>query len=454
MVEEQVGLDNIKLPGAKKRSSLLCAMIVHVAVECMSFDDLIPHLHWIRAQFPALSEEVNGQPVIFLDAPGGTQVPQYVIDAVRNYFVHSNANTHGAFVTSQRTDEIIQAARSAMADLLGCDSDEIVFGPNMTTLTFALSRAVARNLRPGDEVVVTRMDHDANVAPWKSLEERGVAVSTVDINPDDCTLAMDDMARKITERTRVVAVGWASNAVGTITDMAEVVRLGHAVGALVFVDAVHYAPHGPIDVRALDCDFLACSPYKFFAPHLGVLYGKRAHLTCLRPYKVRPASEKSPSSWETGTNNHEGLAGLLAAIEYLTELGRRVNPVATDRRQKLLSAMAAIRRFEGGLIKPLVRGLLKIPNLTFYGIADAEAVERRTPTVSVRIAGFSPSELARHLGRRGMFAWDGNFYALGLTERLGVEANGGLLRLGLVHYNTGEEISRVLEALNIIARGH
>lgn len=408
---------------------------------------LAPHLDWIRGQFPALTQAVAGQPVIFLDGPGGTQVPWRVIDAIGDYLVYSNANTHGAFATSSRTDATIAGARAGMADLLGCEADEIVFGPNMTTLTFALSRAIGRELQPGDEVVVTRLDHDANVAPWRALEERGAVVRVVDIDVKDCTLDMADLTRRINPRAKMVAFGWASNAVGTINDVTEVVRLAHAAGALVFVDAVHYAPHGPIDVRALDCDFLACSPYKFFGPHLGVLYGKRAHLTRLRPYKVRPATEESPECWETGTQNHEGLAGLVEAIEYLAELGRRVAPGTAQRREALLAAMEAIKQYERGLAERLISGLLAIPGLTFYGITDPARFDRRTPTVAVRLAGYSPRELATYLGEQGIFTWDGNYYALSLTERLGVESSGGMLRLGLVHYNTVKEIERVLDAL-------
>jgi cysteine desulfurase family protein (TIGR01976 family) len=415
--------------------------------------DLAPHIGWIRAQFPALAQKVNGSPVVFLDGPGGTQVPQRVIDAVGDYLARSNANTHGGFPTSRRTDSTIAEARQGMADLLGCDQDEIVFGPNMTTQTFALSRAIGREVTPGDEVVVTRLDHDANVAPWRALEERGAAVRVVDIHDTDCTLDMDDVARKITPRTRLVAVGYASNAVGTINDVSEVVRLAHAVGAWVFVDAVHYAPHGPMDVRTLDCDFLACSPYKFFAPHMGVLYGKRAHLAKLYPYKVRPASDVSPDRWEIGTQNHEGLAGVAASIDYLAELGRRISSVATDRRAALLAAMEAIRRYERELVEQLINGLLKIPGLTIYGILDPARFAWRTPTVAVRLAGgYTPQELAGYLGERGMFTWAGNYYALSLTERLGVESSGGMLRLGLVHYNTAEEVERVLEILTNLPR--
>jgi cysteine desulfurase family protein (TIGR01976 family) len=406
---------------------------------------------WVRAQFPALAQKVNGSPAIFCDGPGGTQAPQRVIDSMRDYLVYSNANTRGAFATSRRSDETIAEAHAAMGDLLGCDRDEVVFGPNMTTLTFALSRAIGRELGPGDELVVTRLDHDANVAPWQALEERGCAIRFVDINPADCTLDMADLARQLTGRTRLVAVGYASNAVGTINDVAEVVRLAHAAGAMAFIDAVHYAPHGPIDVRALDCDFLACSPYKFFGPHLGALYGKRAHLTRLRPYKVRPVSEQIPDRWETGTQNHEGLAGVTAAIDYLAELGRRAAPGATGRRAALLAAYEAIRPYERSLAARLITGLLAIPGLSFYGITDPARFAQRAPTVAVRIAGHSPLELASELGKRGIFTWDGNYYALNLTERLGVESSGGMLRIGLVHYNTAEEVDRLLAALGEVA---
>jgi cysteine desulfurase family protein (TIGR01976 family) len=409
-------------------------------------------LTWIRAQFPALAQEVNGHPAVFFDGPGGTQVPQRVIDAVADYLIHHNANTHGAFATSRRTDETIDAARAVMADLLGCAADEVVFGPNMTTLTFAISRAFGRDIRPGDEIVLTRLDHDANVAPWKALEEQGAVIQMVDIDTEECTLDMADMARAIGPRTKLVAVGYASNAVGTINDVATITRMAHAVGALVYIDAVHYAPHGPIDVQALDCDFLACSPYKFFAPHMGALYGKREHLARLRPYKVRPASDDIPDRWETGTKNHEGLAGVTAAIEYLAELGQRIKPAAT-RRVALVQAMEAIKAYERGLSERLIAGLLAIPGLTFYGISDPARFDMRTPTVAVRLAGRTPRELAEALGRRGIFCWDGNYYAINLTERLGVEADGGMLRIGLVHYNTAEEIDRLLEALNELRTG-
>ena len=408
-------------------------------------------LGWIRHQFPALAQEINDQQMIFFDGPGGTQVPRSVIDAMSDYLTRSNANVHGAFATSGRTDALITSARAAIADFLGCDSDEVVFGANMTTLTFALSRALGRELQPGDEIVVTRLDHDANVAPWYALEERGAVIRVVDINVEDCTLDMVDLERQITNRTRLVAVGYASNAVGTINNVAAVVRLAHAVGALVFVDAVHYAPHDPIDVRALDCDFLACSAYKFFGPHVGVLYGKHEHLTRLRPYKVQPASEQVPSRWETGTQNHEGLAGLVAMIDYLTELGRRVSPSVEKRRVTLVAAMEAIQQYERELCEQLVTGLLQIPGLILYGITDPARFAWRTPTVAVRLTGHTPYTVAKALGDRGIFTWNGNFYALKLTERLNVESSGGFLRIGLLHYNTVEEVHCLLKVLNEIA---
>jgi cysteine desulfurase family protein (TIGR01976 family) len=402
---------------------------------------------WVRAQFPSLRQSVNSHPAIFFDGPAGTQVPQQVIDAISGYLLHSNANNCGAFATSKRTDETIAEARAAMADLLGCTAKEIVFGANMTTLTFALSRAIGRELAPGDEIVVTVLDHDANFSPWKALEERGVVIRKADIHEADCTLDLDDLKSKITSRTRLVAVGYAANAVGSINDVDEVVRLAHAAGALAFIDAVHYAPHGPIDVRALDCDFLACSTYKFFGPHIGVIYGKAARLQQFRPYKVRPQYDSLPDRWETGTLNHECLAGVTAAVDYLASLGRHVAPGVADRRSALLAAYAAIQQYERSLVSSLIAGLLAIPSLKFYGISDPQRFDYRVPTVAVRMDGYTPLQLAEYLAEQGIFTWDGNYYALNLTERLGVEKEGGLLRIGLVHYNTQEEVDILLRAL-------
>ncbi len=405
----------------------------------------------VRSQFPSLSQIVAGRPAIFLDGPGGTQVPQSVIDAISDYLKHSNANTGGAYATSRRTDAVVAQARAAMADFFACDHDEIVFGPNMTTLTFSISRSIGRELGPGDEILLTHLDHDANVSPWRALEERGATVRFAEINPDDCTLNLADLTRKINHRTRVVAVGYASNAVGTINQVEEIVRLAHQHGALAYIDAVHYAPHGPIDVRALDCDFLVCSSYKFFGPHMGILFGKREHLKKLQPYKLRVSSNDVPNRWEWGTLNHECIAGIEACVEYLAELGRRADPSAPTRRAALLAAYSAIQHYERSLAKILIRGLLAIPGLKFYGIADTAKLDQRCPTVAVRIADHTPLELATKLGDRGIFTWDGNYYALNLAERLDVQKDGGFLRIGLAHYNTAEEVQAVLDALREIA---
>jgi len=428
-------------------------------------------LTWIRSQFPSLSQTVNGQPAVFFDGPGGTQVPQRVIDAISNYLARNNANTGGAFQTSRATDQVIADARAAMADFLNCAADEVVFGANMTSLNYAISRAIGRELSPGDEIVLTLLDHDANFSPWKALEEKGVTIKAAKFNPADCTLDMQDLARQITNRTKLVAVGYASNAVGTINDVKEVVRLARQAGALSYIDAVHYAPHGLIDVRALDCDFLVCSTYKFFGPHMGVLYGKREHLKRLRPYKVRPNSDNIPNCWEWGTLNHECIAGIKACVDYWEELGRRTcgagilaredGGVATgvadrnvrptrDRREAIIAAHAAIHPHERALMERMIAGLLAIPGLRLYGIGDSARYDNRCATIVVRIEGHTPLELATKLGERGFFTWDGNYYALNVTEQLDVERTGGFLRIGLVHYNTMEEVERMLGALREI----
>jgi len=414
-------------------------------------------IHWVRDQFPSFRRKINGYPAAFLDGPGGTQVPQCVIDAISDYLVRCNANTHGQYPTSRESDQLIAEAHQAMADFLNCDADEVAFGPNMTTLTFALSRAIGRTLKAGDEILVTRLDHSANVSPWAALEELGVKIQRVDINDSDCTLNLDDLKSKLNSRTRMVAVGYASNGVGTVNPVAEITKLAHEVGALVFIDAVHYAPHGLIDVRATDCDFLACSPYKFFGPHSGVLYGKRDKLRALRPYKVRPASNDLPDAWETGTQNHECMAGVLAAVDYIADVGRRSEshlskdarsgaPVL-KRREALEAAYAAIHSYERQLTEKLIGGLLAIPGVTVYGIRDPNRFDHRVGTVSIRMKGHSPHKIATKLGDKGLFTWDGNFYALDLTERLGIEDQGGLLRIGVLHYNTEEEVDRLLHEL-------
>jgi cysteine desulfurase family protein (TIGR01976 family) len=405
---------------------------------------------------------MGGEPVIYADNPGGTQVTRACVDAITAYLVETNANTHGAFLTSQRTDTLLAESHAAMADFLNAASPrEIVFGPNMTTLTFAISRAIGRTLKPGDEIVVTALDHDANVAPWLALqEERGVTVRVVDVDLATCTLDMADMRAKITERTKVVAVGYASNAVGTINDVEIIIRWAHEVGALAYIDAVQYAPHAPIDVQALGCDFLACSAYKFFGPHLGIVWGKLEHLERLAPYKVRPASDAAPDRWETGTQAYELQAGTLATLEYLAALGQPYSKAARSlfqgmkgRRLALHAAMAGIQAHERDLIVRLLAGLKALPGVTLYGLVDdtdASQMARRVPTVSLTIAGHRPRALAAALAQQGIFAWDGNYYALTLMERLGLEEHGGALRIGLAHYNTADEVDRIVAALRDI----
>lgn len=402
-------------------------------------------LDWIRSQFPAFSTQVGGLPAAYFDGPGGTQVPQRVIDAVADAMAYSNANTHGAFLTSRRADAILAEAHAAVADLLGCDADEVVFGPNMTTLTFAISRAIGRELSAGDEIVLTALDHDANFSPWKALEERGVVIRVADFRKEDCTLDLDHLLGLISSKTKLVAAGYASNAVGTINPVARIAEAAHAAGAWMFVDAVHYAPHGPIDVRAIDCDFLACSAYKFFGPHQGMLYGRRALLERLRPYKVRPADDHAPDRWETGTQNHEAIAGVTAAVGYLAEIGERAGATGT-RREKLLTAMRTIQACERGLAERLIAGLLAIPGLEFFGVREPERFGERAPTVAIRLAHESPRQTAERLAALGLFVWDGNYYALNWSERMGLQP-AGAVRIGLAHYNTVDEVERLLEAL-------
>ena len=415
-------------------------------------------LTWVRSQFPSLAQRVSGHPAVFLDGPGGTQVPQRVIDAIADYLATNNANTGGAYATSRSTDAMIAEARAAMADFLNCDADEVVIGPNMTTLTYAMSRAIGRELGPGDEILLTLLDHDANFSPWKALEEKGVTIRTANFNPADCTLEMHDLASKMTSRTRLVAAGYASNAVGSINNVAEIARLARQAGALSYIDAVHYAPHGLIDVRALDCDFLVCSTYKFFGPHMGVLYGKHEHLKRLQPYKVRPNTNNIPNCWEWGTLNHECIAGIKACVDYWEELGRVAAgprpawtgqcPVPTlTRREAIVAAHRAIHPHERAMTEKMIAGLLQIPGLQLYGISDPNRFDHRCATIAVRIEGHTPLELATRLGDRGFFTWDGNYYALNVTEQLDVEKTGGFLRIGLVHYNTMEEVERLLAAL-------
>jgi cysteine desulfurase family protein (TIGR01976 family) len=404
-------------------------------------------LETIRAQFPALNRPIDGKLPLFLDGPGGTQVPRRVIDAIGEYLARWNSNCGGVFSTTRASDRLLDEAHAAVADLLGASSpDEIIFGQNMTTLTFHVSRSVARTWEPGDAVCVTRLDHDANVRPWVlAARDAGVEVRFIDIR-DDGTLDLDDFARKIVG-VRLLALTCASNALGTMPDVAALTTSAHAAGALVYLDAVHYAPHAPIDVRAWDCDFLACSAYKFFGPHVGILWARRDLLESLPAYKVRPATESLPGRWMTGTQNHEGIVGVLAAVEYLETMGNQ----GPTRRARLVEAMTTIRAYETSLAAKLLAGLAARPAWRVWGLSHAEELPHRTPTFAITHATRPALEVAEQLALREIYAWSGNFYALELAERLGVEARGGFLRLGLVHYNTADEVERTLSALDEVS---
>jgi cysteine desulfurase family protein (TIGR01976 family) len=403
----------------------------------------------IRARFPALSLIQDGRPMAFFDGPGGTQVPDSVIDAVSRYYREANANHGGAFATSERSDAIVHDAHAALADLLGVDADEITLGPNMTTLTFHVSRSIAATLRPGDEIVVTGLDHQANVDPWiAAARDSEAIVRILEPNLTDCTLGLDALDEILNERTRLVAVGWASNAVGTINPIREIADRVHRAGAWLYVDAVHAAPHLPLDARAVDADFVACSVYKFFGPHLGALYGRRAIMDSLPAYKVRPASHK----FETGTGNHEGDAGAAAAVDYLADLGARYGGAAggDSRRERVLAGMRAIRAYELDLYRYLAGRLAELGGVRVLGLTTDADMERRTPTAAITIEGVKPRAAAEELGRQGIAVWDGDFYATGLIERLGL-APDGVVRIGLTHYNTRAEVDRLIEELARLA---
>jgi len=414
----------------------------------------------LRSQFPALQQtDANGRPYVYFDGPGGTQVPQQVMDAMADYFVRANANCGGHFITSRRNDDIIDQARTAMADFINAPSAaEIVFGANMTSLTFSFSRAIGRMLQPGDEIIVTHLDHDANIAPWAALEEKGIIIKWADFKCEDCRLDLDHLASLLNAKTKLVAVGYASNAVGTINPIAEIAAMVHAAGAWLWVDAVHYAPHGPIDVQGAGCDFMVCSAYKFFGPHVGALWGRLDLLEQLAAYKVRPSITTPPQKFETGTLNHEGLAGVSAAIDYLAEMGRHYSNQLpstsvgahneySGRRRELKQAMDAIMAYEKPLFVKLLTEIQKIPGTRIYGIIDPMEFDQRCPTLAFTREGFTPSQIAEHLGNQGIFVWHGNYYALSVTEKLGVEDSGGMVRVGLAHYNTAEETDRLITAL-------
>ena len=406
----------------------------------------------IREQFPSLD-----RPAVFFDNPGGTQIAKQSLERISRYLLECNANHEGAFATSQQSDAVLHEAHAAMADFLNASSpDEIVFGQNMTTLTLHISRSLARTLNPGDEIVVTRMDHDANITPWTLVaEDRGCKVTWVDFDVEDYTLKLDEFEKALEKKPKIVAFGYASNATGTINPVRKLTKLAKDSGALVYIDAVQYAPHGPIDVQNIGCDFLVCSAYKFFGPHVGILYGKLELLEDLKAYKVRPAPDDPPGKWMTGTQNHEGIAGVLGALEHFEWLAEQfaetqkrslAEEKITGRRQNLVAAMTAIRAYEFELSRALIEAVQAVPGTRIHGITNIKRLDERVPTVSFTLEGRHPREIAEALGKEGFYVWDGNYYALAVTERLGVEASGGMVRVGEAHYNTLDEVKRFGEA--------
>jgi cysteine desulfurase family protein (TIGR01976 family) len=401
-----------------------------------------------RELFPGLRREVAGKPAVFLDGPAGSQVPRRVIDAMGRYLAENNANCGGPFVTSVATEAMLHDARRAVADFMGVDdADSITFGPCMTALTFSLADSLARTWGPGDEVVVTRLDHDANFTPWiRAADAHGITVRKVDLVREDCTLDMDDLQAKLSPRTRLVAIGAASNAVGSVNPVRRIVDLARGVDAEVFVDAVHLAPHRPIEQESWDADYLTCSAYKFFGPHIGMLWGRRGRMSELPVSNLRPAPDGLPGRWETGTLNHEGVAGTLEAIEYLADLGRTTDDPAMERRAALRTAFRRIREHEDPLCARLLRGIGDLASIKLWGITDPTRLDERVPTLSFTHETLRPAEVAERLGKRGIFVWHGNYYALPVTEALGLEPD-GMVRVGLLHYNTADEVDRLCAAL-------
>lgn len=416
-------------------------------------------LNIIRSQFPSLD-----RPAVFFDNPGGTQIARQSLERLNRYLLECNANHEGAFATSIASDEILNEAHRGMADFFNAGSpDEIVFGNNMTTLTLHISRSISRDWREGEEIVVTRLDHDANVTPWVlAAQDQGCQVSWVDFDVEDGTLNLDQLQKALERKPRLLAVGYASNSLGTINPIAKIIQMAHAVGTKVYVDAVQYAPHGPIDVQALDCDFLVASAYKFFGPHAGILYGKRELLEQLFAYKVRPATDLLPGKFETGTQNHEGIAGVLGAIEYFEWVGKEfgseqfeglVEAGYKDRRMELKKALVAIRAYEFELSRALLGALQSIPGIQIFGPADHLHLDERVPTFSFRLKDLHPRVVAEKLAQESIYCWDGNYYAINVTERLGVEDTGGMVRVGATHYNTLGEVQLLKDAMLKISHG-
>lgn len=402
----------------------------------------------VRSQFPALQRDA-----VFFDNPAGTQVARPVLDRIQKYLVETNANQGGSFPTSHASDQLLLEARRASADFYNAARpEEIVFGANMTTLTFHLSRSLAASLSPGDTLVVTRLDHDANITPWTRIAaERGASVEWVDFDVEDGTLKIETLDQALEKRPRIVAVGYASNALGTINPVKEITARAKAAGALVFIDAVQYAPHGVIDVQDIGCDFLVSSAYKFFSTHVGVLYGKYDLLDSLQAYRVRPASSCPPGKWEMGTPNFEGIAGVLGAMEYFEWLSATFGAGGASRRGRLAEGMNLLREYETLLSRRLLDVLGGISEVRVHGLTDPARLAERVPTVSFTLHGRTPAEVSAFLGENGVYVWDGNYYALSVTERLGLEGSGGMVRVGPVHYNTLEEIDRFGELLETLA---
>jgi len=411
----------------------------------------------IRNQFPGLKRQA-----IFLDNPAGTQIVQKSLDRITDYLVNTNANHEGVFATSRESDAVIELARQASADFLNAPRpEEITFGPNMTSLTLNLSRSIARSLEPGDTIAVTRLDHDANITPWTLIAaDRGCDVTWVDFDVEDGRLQMDSYEEALDKKPKLVALGYASNALGTINPVKKMTEMAHQAEALVYVDAVQYAPHGPIDVQDLDVDFLACSAYKFYGPHVGILYGRYNLLDELMAYKVRPASDELPWKFETGTPNFEGIAGVLGALEYFEWLGTEYGGEYTSRFEanfkgrtlRLKQGLAAVHDYESQLSQKLLDTLEGVPGLRIYGLDDIKDIEERVPTFAVNLEGVHPHQLAKLLDERGIYVWDGNYYAICVTERLGLEDTGGMVRIGAAHYNTVDEIDRLGESLEEITK--
>lgn len=414
------------------------------------------NVEYIRNQFPALSMKVNGYPAAFLDGPGGTQVPQRVIDAMVDYMIYKNANSGAVYKTSMDTDEMLIESRKTLADFLGCAWEEVAFGHNTTTLCIKLALSLARDLKEGDEVIITQIDHEANRGPWETLTEKGIVVKEVRMNTDTCTLDMEDFKKKLSEKTKVAAFNYASNAVGTISNVMNIVKLVHEAGAIAVVDAVHYALHGPINVMEIDVDFLICSAYKFFGPHIGVLYGKREFFERLRTYKVRPQYNKIPYKIETGTLNHEGIAGAKAAVEFIADIGskytenfREKTKGLSGRRKDVISGMLALEAYEKPIAQYLIDELSKIKKVKIYGPPEGHP---RTSTVSFTVENTHSKKVAESLGEKGLFVWDGDFFATRLVECLGLVEHGGLVRIGLAPYNTIDEIERLVSEIKKIAQ--